>query len=63
MRLFDSVKPREENIMREFLQVMKEILTPIVLMALLYTLAYIVVRISRIAAAGLEKLRGEAERP
>lgn len=47
--------------MREFLQVMKEILTPIVLMALLYTLAYIVVRISRIAAAGLEKLRGEAE--
>lgn len=47
--------------MREFLQVAKDVLTPVVLLALLYALSYILIRASRIAAASLEKLRSEAE--
>ncbi len=47
--------------MREFLQAAKDVLTPVVLLALLYALACILNKGSRMAAASLEKLRGEAE--
>lgn len=47
--------------MSEFLQEAKNVLTPIVLMATLYLLALLIVRFSKVTAANLEKLRGEAE--
>lgn len=47
--------------MTEFLQGAKDILTPLVLLALLYTLAYCVILASRYAASRMEQLRSEAE--
>lgn len=46
--------------MTEFLQTAKDVLTPIILMALLYTLAYVLIKFARVAAVGLEKYRNEA---
>lgn len=47
--------------MAQFLQGVKDILTPLVLLALLYTLAYCVILVSRYTASKLEQLRREAE--
>lgn len=44
----------------EFLQTMKEILTPIILLALLYALALLTIRFSKLAAAELERRRIQA---
>lgn len=46
--------------MAQFLQGAKDILTPLVLLALLYALAYGVISMSRYGAARLEQLRSEA---
>lgn len=44
----------------EILQTMKEILTPILILALLYALACVAIRISKVAAGALERLRIQA---
>lgn len=44
----------------EILQTLKEILTPIILLALLYALACVTIRISKVAAGALERLRIQA---
>lgn len=46
--------------MSEFLQAAKDVLIPIILMALLYALAAAFVRFAKVTAAHLEKLRNEA---
>ena len=46
--------------MTQFLQVAKDVLTPIILTALLYALVYVLIRFARVTAVGLEKLRSEA---
>lgn len=46
--------------MAQFLQGAKDILTPLVLLALLYALAYGVISMSRYGATRLEQLRSEA---